>query len=614
MFSNQLRAPRVAVVIAAGMLPLLATPAADAAPRTGSLKLEIRTPSGVPATATLRAGARRVVAAKADRGTVLRRTLKLRAATYTVDAAVLQHDGRLYGPAASPARVRIRARRSAKLTLRYVLLPTASALTPSEISPTTLSFSWSGPAGASYVVRRAPGFDAPATPSAGTAVAVVGSAASDTGLTPGSQYSYSVFTVTGGRTLGPATLTVGTAPAPGNAVPAFVAATGTEILESRDLTAARELSDGVGVQLAAGEAAPTIGSHLVVPAKGAIDLPFVGRVAGVAQDGTVKLVPASLPEAYDYVNIDIPGFAQAAVPAKPASRASARAKKMSSCKLAAGSDLGIESKLGLDGRFRYEFAKRKIRFTNVEVPVGVTLDVRGVVTSETRAYAEVKASLACSAELASIKTQISPPPVPLAMTFTPKVQLDASGSLRYSGGGVKTATGFEVSGRFPGDARARPVLEREYLAPEGAELSGSLRARLGGELLIGPGGAAPGASLVAGVKGSLFPLDATVSPVYPVGDPRAANCVKVEAKGSGALGLSAEATLGPFSASADLTLLDGSFEYFERPFPQDCDKKPAPATPADPGTSVPPPTGGGGSQLPDCDCGPPPGFRRTSVI
>ncbi|MTD44831.1 hypothetical protein GKE82_11145 [Conexibacter sp. W3-3-2] len=492
-----------------------------------------------------------------------------------------------------------------------MLLPTASALTPSEISPTTLSFSWSGPAGASYVVRRAPGFDAPATPSAGAAVAVVGSAASDTGLTPGSQYSYSVFTVTGGRTLGPATLTVGTAPAPGGAAPTFVAAPGTAILTKADVASARPLTQGAAVRLAGGQSLPAVGDHLVVPATGEVDLAFVGRVASIAVDGTLTVVPVSLPDAFDYVDLVIPDFERALRPVGPRTRAGLRASRRS-CGGEGTAGLGVKPDVGLGGGGRIEISTGK--FLGLDVPKGVNYDLGLSVRAQLRIFAEVTGKLDCNVELATVTQSLTPPPVPTAVSFTPRVSMSASAAARYVGGGVSAEAGVAASGSLPGTPQVKPIFNGKVLEASGVDLSGQINARLQGSITLGPGAGAGPAGLVVGPTGTITPIDVTVSAAYDSQDPRNTGCAVVRAGGSAALGISARGSVLGKGVDWYSELLDGSFEYFKRAFPQDCDKKPAPATPADPGTSVPPPTGGGGSQLPDCDCGPPPGFRRTSVV
>ncbi len=121
----------------------------------------------------------------------------------------------------TPATVRVRQRQTARVTVAFhaegdpatdgaprfdndvvlpVMPPPVTSLRASEITPTTITLSWTNPSDpdlAEVIVRRADGDDAPLSPTAGSAVALpslTATSVTDLGLTPATTYSYAVFT------------------------------------------------------------------------------------------------------------------------------------------------------------------------------------------------------------------------------------------------------------------------------------------------------------------------------------------------------------------------------------------------------------------------------------
>jgi hypothetical protein len=85
---------------------------------------------------------------------------------------------------------------------------------------TSISLEWVNPTGSDVtgiVLRRSAGTVAPATPSSGTAVPFTGASVVDSGLAPGTTYSYTVFSLDATRNFSVATLTTATRPLQWNA-------------------------------------------------------------------------------------------------------------------------------------------------------------------------------------------------------------------------------------------------------------------------------------------------------------------------------------------------------------------------------------------------------------
>src|SRR5690606_38801337 len=106
--------------------------------------------------------------------------------------------------------------------------------------------------GAVYELRRAAGARAPAARTQGVRVRTAGRTAADTGVRPGRQYSYALFTRVRGRWSGPISVSASTAPAPGSSSAAFVTAPGTVIATAPQIAFARTTGSGVAVRLQSG--------------------------------------------------------------------------------------------------------------------------------------------------------------------------------------------------------------------------------------------------------------------------------------------------------------------------------------------------------------------------
>ena len=249
--------PSLIIPPAPGTPPALGiAPASATTPATNGQKARMKgsalrvTVTGVPS------GARAAVVVKAKRykkrvtkTTTLR---QLKPGRYKVTAGTIQHRGTAYKPRRSTQVARVS--RSKGAALKVVYRSTAPAPTPSPTpsptssptssptpsptpEPTTsptpdptpnptatpvtgltvsqrklteLTITWSAPSASSVVVRRAEGATAPDSPTAGTGVTSTGSTATDTGLRPGSTYSYATFAVDSAGRVSSATTVTGT--------------------------------------------------------------------------------------------------------------------------------------------------------------------------------------------------------------------------------------------------------------------------------------------------------------------------------------------------------------------------------------------------------------------
>lgn len=126
----------------------------------------------------------------------------------------------------------------------------------------------------------------------GTAISTHGTSASDQGLQPGKQYTYSLYTQLKGRWVGPLIITVQTGAAPGSSAATYVASSTTLLAKATDLTAAETTGTGVKIVLRPGLPAPLAGAGVVFPISNALPGGFLGVVTSVATDGrTVNLGP-----------------------------------------------------------------------------------------------------------------------------------------------------------------------------------------------------------------------------------------------------------------------------------------------------------------------------------
>lgn len=570
---------------------------APALAANGKVAVTISTPRGVPVNVLLRGG-RDGVAAKPAAGRQAKVTLSLAARRYRVRARPVAFKGRFYLGSSDRELVRVVTGRTARVRVRYRSVPSSSRLRATKIDASSLSLTWSAPRGASFALRRAPGRDAPGRRTTGVGVATQGTTATDAGLVAGKRYSYALFTKVGRRWTGPLTLSAATAPPPGSTAAAYISAPGTLLAEPTDVASATPTGTGVALRLTGDAGPPLIGSVVVLSPSASLPGGFLGRVVSIAPDGTAVLSPAGLDDAFDFYSLDVPEFLDASTPLEPAAsgRSAARAASQVLKACAGGSQssaITLKPSLALGGHFKVDIDKFKI--FGKEIPKGASLDMKFTVTATAAMDVNATLSLKCQAPAKPLLRILTTSPVPISFYFSPVAEATVTGSAQVNDAGATATAGFRFNGSFGVTSGVKfdgsPIFSAGPTQSSGA-IEGSIGAALGGEVIIGPGAGTASAGVIAGVGGKLNVIDASIGPVFPVGDKRRNACLKTQAAFTRELNLTAKAWVGSWDISRSVTFdfLRGRTEYGGSPWywPTNCTQlagDPAPEPP-DPGDSV----------------------------
>jgi hypothetical protein len=537
------------------------------------------------------------VAAKPAKGKQVKVTLKLATGRYSASARPVSFKGRLYLGSPAKRTVRVVKGKIARLRVRYRSVPSASRLRPTKIEATRLSLAWDAPRGASFALRRASGPDAPAGRRMGTAVRTKKRSAVDANLAAGQQYSYALFTRVGKRWTGPITLSAGTAPPPGGTAAAFISSPGTVLAESGDVAAVHPTGAGVALRLRGSGGPPVIGTVIVLPPSTGLPGGFLGRVTAIGADGTSILEPAGLTAAFDFYSLDIPEFNDAPSQLEPKhsgpvfGKRATRSAALKSCLGGSASQaITLKPSVGLGGHFKAKIDKFSI--FGKEIPKGASLDMKFTATATAAADVKVSASLKCEAPFEPVMKMLTTSPVPISFYFSPIAEATVNGSAEVTNVGVTATAGFQFSGSFGVTSGVNigggPIFTAGALNAQGT-IEGSVGAALGGEVIIGPGAGTSGAGVIAGVGGKLTPVDASIGPVFPVGDNRHGACLRTEAAFKRELNLTAKAWVGSWDVSRSVTFdfLKGSTQYGGSPWhwPSNCTQLPA-DEPQDPGDTA----------------------------
>jgi hypothetical protein len=588
---------------------------ASAESGSGAVTVSLAAPDGVPANVVL-AGKTSLVAAKQPSGTAA--TVKLSAAVgaYHVDAAAIQFNGVRYVAKSSSPEVVVRPGASSELKVTYTAEDGARDLHVNSLGGTGLQLGWASPGdGWVFALRRAVGSAAPRKVDDGTAVAISGTTAIDSGLAPGTRYSYSLFAKNHSRWYGPLIASVTTAPVTGSTDAAYVAGPSTLIAAAADVVSAAPTGDGVRLTLAANVATPLLGAGVVLPVLPGLEGGYLGVVAGVSSDGrTLQLVGGGLSDAFDYYELSVDAFTtdesllpSSAVPAalakgsadgggtknkntltggaatqdnatpptnRPAPPGAKAPKAATATSLAAKASCDTNSaqkvtfspSIALGGHFSSKLDK--YRFLGVDVPTGASLDMALTVKSVGAAEVETSGAYACELKLGKFAKTLTFNPVPLAVLFEPTVEVSVGGALKISDIGATVTGGVQIAGSmslkngpsFSGST----ILNASPLTPK-VTLNGGVGLKLGGALTVGPGVGTKNAGVIAGVKGELNPLDASLKAYFPVGSKDFNLCSELKAAFSAGLSLTAKAWLNDWSWSSPEITLD--FLNHDRNYP-----------------------------------------------
>lgn len=582
-------------MLVAGLIAGLVLPAttAVAAPGdgsgTGAVRVAVAAPDGIPANVEL-AGKTRLVAAKAPAGTSALVTLSMPIGAYHVNLPSVTFDGTRYIGQASRPEVVVRAGETADLSVTYVAEEGARALRATAVGRTSVALSWTAAAGSRFSLRRTVGDVPAAHRSQGVEVATSGTTAVDQGLDPGTRYSYALFTQNNSRWFGPLVVVAGTAPVAGSAQATYIAAPTTLLARPADITAATPTGSGVQVVLGSSVSTPLLGAAVVLPISSALAGGFLGVVTNISSDGrTIDLTAGGLSDAFDYYQLAVDDLASSAVPAQtgtaapPAPNGPAggftTAALSADCKGSVSETITFSPDLALGGHFTT--VVDKYRFLGQNIPVGASVDMAVKVTVTGAAKVKVSAGVKCSIELAKKTVPITVSPVPIAAVFQATAEFTVSGVIEADNVGLTATAGVRVAGTMSvtngTSFNGQRIMEVNPLTPT-ITTPGLLEFKVGGDVVVGPGAGTEGAGVVAGLGGELRPVNASVGPHFPVGDPRYTKCAVVKAGATLALSLTLKAWLGKWRLSEKVTLdaLDWSLPYPGSPWylPTGCQNLP----------------------------------------
>ncbi|MCA1708869.1 MAG: fibronectin type III domain-containing protein, partial [Actinobacteria bacterium] len=210
---------RIAVLVAA--IAITWAPVASAAPNDGpgTIRLQITAPSGGTALIEVTrvdapAPVRTVMQSPVDNNS---RDVTIESGTYQIMPRAMFAGDQRYVAKSDPLQVRVQTGKVTESKVVYRLSKGVQNLHATGLTATSVALDWDAELGDDTAVWRTVG-DHPATRQGqGTRVTLTGSSLVDTGLAPGTTYSYAIFARPGdgafGRTEGdPVTITVGTAP------------------------------------------------------------------------------------------------------------------------------------------------------------------------------------------------------------------------------------------------------------------------------------------------------------------------------------------------------------------------------------------------------------------
>lgn len=558
------------------------TGAASARSQSGALRVTIITPKGVPATVVATGGGRSLFF-KGPNGRRSVVTKSVSARRQRISARRISFNGRIYDARITNDRVRIRAGRISRITVRYKSIQIADQLVAKTVGRNSISLAWKAPSRATVLLRRTAGARPASSAQRGSAVPVNGRSATDSKLTAGSTYTYALFTRVKRRWVGPVTITVGTA-SPNPTVAAFVAPPTTVIAKSGDADTPTVENGGVSVKLAAGRATPLLGSGFVLPVSDVLPTGFLGKVMAISDDGrTVLLAGAGLAEAFSYydINLDLSDSAPTPLAARHGARPigfASRGKLPSGLKNCAslGADGSVQVKPTITPRGHFSshvetgWLKLKAKFDmSVELQLGLSADF------------DVSGSIACGLNFGPWIKNITLYPVPIAVVFDPTVEAGATGSFSARDVGYSVTGGFWAKGELgTSNSISGGLIHSGGPTATNTFFALALDLKLGGELTVGPGAGSKSVGAVAGVGGELYPLKASFGPIFPQGDPRRSACLKTSAALEAALNVNAKAWAGPLHASTNYTLdaLHSTVNYGGPWYlPSDCERLPAPS-------------------------------------
>ncbi len=455
---RHVRISAVALTTAASMsLVMLAATPSEAA-GAGTLDVVVKTPAGVAANAVLD-GPTTQVFAKSEEGAKLVATRSAEPGEYQVHAPTITADGVVY-EATRPKSVEVKPGKTTDLTVVYAPVGGATRMRATSVTDDSIDLRWAQPDGTSVALRRTPGSDVATDITDGTAVAVGDGTAADTGLQPGTGYTYSLFSRVGGAWVGPLAIRAKTSsPARHTAA---VLPRSTVVLVKRDAGRLTPAGDDIRVTVPDGGRLPTIGSGVSIRPNDVLPGGYLGRVVSVAKDGSAYRVEAGgLADVVDYLDADLDIDHVGDIPLEPMPEPTPLGR--TTFGQHQRSLLPSGAKRVVQGDCLDEAFTDQVTTTATIDPNGhFTTSVRSVANKPPTATYDVALSLdgdiaidvdttddvQCTTQFQPVYVKLVARPVPVVLGIVPIVSVSADSGVVVTDFGVQADAGFELEGDF----------------------------------------------------------------------------------------------------------------------------------------------------------------------
>lgn len=556
--------------------------------KTGRVRLTIKTPKGAPGTVKMTGNKTTRVIGKAAAGTSSTSTIAVGPGQYALKPQIVTAAGRVYVPAKTTIKVKVKAGRTTKATVAYRLARAAKDIRVLKLEQTRIQLAWKAPSKATTQLRLIKGNTPTKSVTKGKLVKAGKTGVRVSGLAAGTAYSFSLFTKVKSRWLPPVTITASTTSAGNTNVPAFVTTPSTVIVPTSDT---RKVIAANGVVTAAVPAGtvPTVGQVMVFPVSTSLPGGYVGKIASVSTDGrSVTLAAASVSEAFSAYKIDIPEFTGDNVELQPAASAGS-AKRLEEAqsqrdygrdgfvksarptsKLADCLGGSYESKISINApkikpSGSFSFSLDTLNILGASVPTGAEISAKVQFATTQTMNVDSEAAINCGIQFKPVMKTFATSPLPLSLLFTPVAQISVTGEIKFQNVGVTVTSGVWAKASL-GVSKGSTVeggLIHEVQPEPGTKdgITGAVKLTLGGELIVGPGAGSAVSGAIAGLSGQLNIVDGSFGTAFPLGDPRFGKCFKTTVGMSYDIGLTAKAWLKNWEISSKLPVVSGSLDY-----------------------------------------------------
>ena len=544
--------------------------------------------------------------------------LTVPAGEYDIHGVPVVVEGQRYVARATKHSVLVHAGGRATTTVTYQLSQGIRRVTPTKLTGTSVSFAVESPTSNDVIVRRTRGTEPATTPGKGVGVPIAANIVTDSGLEPGTQYTYAFFVRPGdaahriAQADGPFVVSIGTSGGQAG-TPTYVVNPQTLIATASQISSVVPTGDGLRVTFTDGVPTRALGSAVILPISAILDGGYLGVVRSVATDGSsVELVAGGLLDAFDYYSLKNGDLS--AGPADPPAGASGTSMAGTSTDMmtsAAPQAAGVSDERGAaPASVRGQSApaalfapaaaaapvtcgvteNQKADFTPsitaaghfettvsagfLGIPKGISFDTEYAITATGALAIETTGSFACGLKLPELKKQITTYPVPIAAVVGPDVKIGISGAMTVQNVGLAVTAGFRSAGSAAlGEApnfSAAPILTANPLQPQVDKTTGSITLSVGGEGLIGPGVGTDVGGVIAGIGMNLALIKAELG--IAALDHSPGYCLSFDLGAELGIRLAVKAWLGNWEAEQSWTLLEfsGSYPSFPRYSPDGC--------------------------------------------